>query len=95
MNKEDTTAALHDQQRVELQADLLALLKEIIPMAELTDDPDQPLISSRILNSIALLTVIVWIEDQVSEPVDFTAINIAQEFDSMNGIINFIAQQSR
>jgi len=84
-----------DQQRVVLQADLLALLKEIIPMAELTDDPDQSLISSRILDSSALLGIIIWIEDHIIEPIDFTAINIAQEFDSINGIINFIAQQPR
>jgi len=87
--------ALSDQQRVELQADLLALLRETIPMAELTDDPDQPLISSRILNSSALLATIMWIEDHVNESVDFTAVNIAQEFDSINNIINFIATQSR
>jgi hypothetical protein len=88
-------AALTDKQRVYLQADLLALLKETISMAELTDDPNQSQICSRILNSSSLLAVIMWIEDHVSEPIDFTAINIAHEFDSMNGIINFIARRSR
>lgn len=54
---------------------------------------DTPLISSGRLDSFNLLRLVLWVEDEVGQPVDATRIDLAVEWDTVDRIVAFVARQ--
>ena len=54
---------------------------------------DTSLIRSGLIDSVALFHLVTWIEQQVGHPVDPTQFDLAQEWDTVGDIINFVHKQ--
>jgi acyl carrier protein len=48
------------------------------------------LISSSLLDSLALFQLILWIEKQINGPIDLGAVNLASELNTIADILRFI-----
>jgi GNAT superfamily N-acetyltransferase len=58
-----------------------------------SDEPlcdETPLVSSGLLDSLALFRVALWVEAQIGKPVDPSTFDLAQEWDSIEAIVEFI-----
>jgi acyl carrier protein len=76
--------------RGRLREQLRALIDELArPDGEPIDD-DAPLISSGRLESIALLNVALWVEEQIDAAVEITSFDLAAEWDSVAQILEFV-----
>lgn len=53
---------------------------------------DTPLISSGRLDSFNLLRLVLWVEDEIGQPVDATRIDLAAEWDTVDQIVAFVAR---
>jgi acyl carrier protein len=51
---------------------------------------DAPLITSGLVNSVALFGLAVWIEEEIGHPVEITAVDLPGEWDTMGAILAFI-----
>jgi len=80
--------------RAALRRDLHRLIAECA--ADLAGDlaDDCPLISSGIVESATLLGVAVWVEAQVGSEVDITGFDLAVEWDSIGGILDFVERHA-
>ena len=54
---------------------------------------DTALITSARLDSLHLFNLLVWIEEKVGRPIDATAIDIAEEWDTVDQIVAFIERE--
>ena len=59
----------------------------------LTDDIS--LLRSGILDSLALLELVAWIEQEIGVPLDLTEIDFLEEWDTITGILNYISKHQR
>jgi acyl carrier protein len=68
---------------------LLGLLAEIAPRldGDLTDDT--PLITSGVIESLALLSLVQWVEARIDSTVDITAFDLAAQWDTVSAILDF------
>jgi acyl carrier protein len=68
---------------------LLGLLAEIAPRldGDLTDDT--PLITSGVIESLALLSLVQWVETRIDSTVDITAFDLAAQWDTVRAILDF------
>jgi hypothetical protein len=58
-----------------------------------SDEPlcdETPLVSSGLLDSLALFRVALWVEAQIGNPVDPSTFDLAREWDSIEAILEFI-----
>lgn len=77
-------------ERDTLREQLRALIAEFAgPEHGLIDD-DTPLISSALVESIALLNVALWVEEQIDAAVEITAFDLAAEWDTVARILDFV-----
>lgn len=53
-------------------------------------DDSTPLITSGILESLHLLELALLLEEEVGSPLDLTTLDFTKEWDTMNGILNFV-----
>ena len=53
-------------------------------------DADAPLITSGRLDSVALFSLSLWIEEQTGRPVDPSSVNIISEWDTVTRIVDFV-----
>ena len=53
---------------------------------------DSSLIQSGLLDSLALFTLTVWIEEQLDRELDLTAFDLASEWDTMADILRFLEE---
>lgn len=76
--------------RVSRRAELVALITECVPnlASELADDT--PLITSGLVESLALLNVALWVEAQIDSAVELSAFDLATEWDTTNTILDFV-----
>jgi acyl carrier protein len=51
---------------------------------------DTPLITSGLLESLHLLELAMLVEEEVSYPLDLTTLDFTKEWDTINGILNFV-----
>lgn len=51
---------------------------------------DTPLITSGLIESLYLLELAVLLEEEVGSPFDLTIVNFTVEWDTINGIVNFV-----
>lgn len=53
------------------------------------------LIRSGLLDSLALYRLMLWVEEQIGEPLDPTGVDIREELDSVEGVLRFVAGRGR
>ena len=51
---------------------------------------DAPLISSGLLESVALLDVALWVEDRIGGALDLADVDLVAEWNSMTAIVAFV-----
>ena len=77
---------------------LVKLVEELLEEAErVVDGPlegDTSLIESELLDSISLLQVADWVDEQLSGQLDLTNTNIAEEWDTIEQILRFIERSA-
>jgi len=71
---------------------LIAFLKSRDVLLPEGWDDDTSLVRSGILDSLALLDLILWLEQRLGRPIDPTAIELAAELDSLRDILAFLAR---
>ena len=77
-----TPSALRDR--------LLSFLAGRLPGQELNDST--PLLTSGLLDSLALIDLTAWMEEEVGAAIDLDAIdNVAAEWNTVRDIVNFVA----
>ena len=54
---------------------------------------DTPLISSGRLDSFDLLRLVLWVEEELGQPIDATRIDLAAEWDTVDRIVAFVAHR--
>jgi acyl carrier protein len=77
-----------------LREELLAQMREwgVRGVGDLRDDT--PLISEGRLDSIALFSLTIWIEEKRGSPIDPTKVDIAREWDSIEKVVAFCRNES-
>ncbi len=80
--------------RAGLRRDLHALISDCAPdlVGDLPDD--SPLITSGVVESAALLSVALWVEGQLGGEIDITSFDLAAEWDSIDGILDFVERHA-
>ena len=78
--------AIREQRRGEL----VTLLADSVTGIDHTLGLNEPLISSGRVNSLALFKLALWIEEQTVQPIDIAGIDIAQAWDSVERILDFL-----
>lgn len=63
------------------------------PRDGLTDDTS--LLRSGILDSLALLELVAWIERETGVPLDLTETDFLEEWDTITGILNYISKHQK
>ena len=76
--------------RTTLRAQLRALITEFALRHQGAIADDTPLISSALVESVTLLNVALWVEQQIDYAVDITAFDLSVEWDTVTDILNFI-----
>jgi acyl carrier protein len=77
-------------ERAGLRAELRKVILELAPAQEASLTDDAPLISSGFMESVTLLNVALWVEEQIESSVDVTAFDLAAEWDSIRDILAFV-----
>jgi acyl carrier protein len=77
-------------ERGTLREQLRALIAEFARPEDGAIDDDTPLISSARVESIALLNVALWVEEQVDATVEITSFDLAMEWDTVAQILDFV-----
>jgi acyl carrier protein len=77
-------------ERAGLRAELRKVILELAPAQEASLTDDAPLISSGFMESVTLLNVALWVEEQIQSSVDVTAFDLAAEWDSIRDILAFV-----
>ena len=72
------------------QEDLLALIRSWDVKLDGELGPDTPLIRSGLFDSLALFNLVLWIEQQIGAPIDPTALDLAEEWDTVRDVLRFI-----
>lgn len=73
-----------------LREQLRALIAEFARHEHGAIDDDTPLISSALVESMALLNVALWVEEHIEAAVEITSFDLAAEWDSIGQILDFI-----
>ncbi len=73
-----------------LREQLRALIAEFARHESSAIDDDTPLISSALVESMALLNVAPWVEGHIAATVEITSFDLAAEWDSIGKILDFI-----
>ncbi len=82
--------ALDRADRTARRAALVALLAECAPdvTGELGDDT--PLISSGLVESVTLLNLALWVEEQIDSTIELGTFDLASEWDTPGAILDFV-----
>ena len=78
-----------------LREQLRALVAESARQGHGAIDDDTPLISSSMLESIGLLNVALWVEEQIDATVEISSFDLTAEWDTVAQILNFVERHSR
>jgi acyl carrier protein len=55
-------------------------------------DDDTSLVRSGVLDSLALLELIIWLEQRLGRPIDPTTFELGDELDTIRDILEFLAR---
>ena len=71
---------------------LLALIRELLEAAEIESEVDlgTSLLRSELLDSLALLEIASWVDDEMSGSLDLENTNLREQWDSPAEILAFI-----
>jgi len=71
---------------------LLTLVRELLEEAEVDEEIDQntSLLESEMLDSLALLEIASWVDDELSGGLDLESLDIRATFDSVADILAFV-----
>lgn len=83
------------EERSAWRAELCSLIAESSPDLDGDLADDTPLISSGLVESTTLLNVALWVEARVGAELDLGAFDLATEWDSLAGIMDFVEQHAR
>lgn len=72
------------------RSELITLLAESVTDIDQTLGLQEPLVSSGRVHSLALFKLALWIEEQTVQPIDIAGIDIAQAWDSVERILDFL-----
>ena len=78
-----------------LRDQLRALITEFTRHEPGAIDDDTPLISSAMVESIALLNVALWVEEQIDATVEIASFDLTAEWDTLGQILNFVERHRR
>jgi len=78
-----------------LREHLVALIAEFAGHEGGPIDDDTPLISSALVESIALLNVALWVEEQIDAAVEIASFDLAAEWDTVAQILDFVEKHRR
>jgi acyl carrier protein len=80
--------------REELRRELEALLVGTgrVGAARLADGA--PLLTSGLIDSVALFTLALWVEEAIGAPVDLTRLALPAQWDTVERILDFVAEQA-
>jgi len=81
--------------RGRLREQLRALIGALARPDEEAIDDDTPLISSGRVESITLLNVALWVEEQTDAAVEITSSALAADWDSVARILDFVEKHRR
>jgi acyl carrier protein len=73
-----------------LHEQLLTLLAEFVPDFDGNASEDTVLLSSGLVESTALLNLVLWVEDQVESPIDIAELDLGQEWDTVGAVLDFV-----
>ncbi len=73
-----------------LRDDLLKTLAGWRLRAPVTDET--PLVTSGLLDSVALFNLLLWVEEQTGQPLDPTRIDIREELNTITSVLNLVAR---
>jgi hypothetical protein len=76
------------------RSELLGLIAELAPDRDGDVTDETPLISSGLVESLALLTLVLWVEAQVSPAVDLSAFDLAAEWETPRAILDFVERHA-
>jgi GNAT superfamily N-acetyltransferase/acyl carrier protein len=77
-----------------LRKELLALIESWDLRLPPTIGDNTPLISSGVFDSLALFNLTIWIEEKIGRSIDPSRVNIAAEWDSVRGVLQFVQRNS-
>lgn len=72
---------------------LFALLGEVRVTGTGGIRDDESLIRSGLVDSTGLFRLAVWVEEQVGRPLDLTTFDLAASWDTVRGILEFVARE--
>ena len=73
-----------------LREELLAQIQSWDVPLETELDADTPLIQSGLFDSMALLNLLQWIEEQIGASIDPSAYDLAAEWDTVDLVVRFV-----
>ena len=76
-----------------LRDELIAAISEWDQRTSEVVQTDTPLITSARLDSLNLVRLLVWIEQKVGRRLDATTIDLAAEWDTVDGIVAFVERE--
>jgi len=74
---------------------LLDLLASLAVDFEGDLDTDTPLVGSGLLDSLALVHLVMWVEEEIGRPVDPEVIDMATEWDTVGHLLACIERNRR
>ncbi len=75
-----------------LRQDLLHTLRQNVPLLPDHVDDQTSLIRSGILDSAGLFHLALWVERHLGTSFDFTAYDLAAEWDTINDVLRFVEE---
>ena len=88
-----TNSSVHDNtdlNRRSLRNELLNLIRSSGCVLPPNLDDETSLVTSGLLDSLALFNLTLWIESKIGRPIDPTCMNIAHEWDSIENILQYL-----
>ena len=73
-----------------LRDELLAAISEWNHTLDGTVEPDTPLLTSALLDSLQLVSLLLWIEEKAGRPIDATTVDLAIEWNTVDAIVAFV-----
>ena len=77
-----------------LRDDLVRAIEESGATLPAEFDDDSSLIQSGVLDSSALLEIVLWVEERVAPGLDLTAFDLAEEWDTVAKLLAFIERHA-
>lgn len=75
------------------QKRLLRFMQEITPPSAPTLRPDTAIFATGLFDSLALVQLVLWVEETIGAPIDPSTFDMGQEWATVADLVGFIAQR--